>query len=189
MRLPKKERQRQLKLSLQANPFLTDEEMARRHGVSVQTIRLDRMELGIPELRERIKDMAEGNFDRIRSLAPDEVIGEIVDLQLNQSGVSVLEIREEHVFSRNRIARGHHLFAQANSLAVAVIDADVVLTASAAIRFVRPVRLGEKCIAKARVVKSTPHRIQVDVETFVNEERVFQGVFDMYRSREEKGKK
>ena len=63
------------------------------------------------------------------------------------------------------------------------------MTASAAIRFVRPVRLGEKCIAKARVVKSTPHRIQVDVETFVNEERVFQGVFDMYRSREEKGKK
>jgi len=58
-----------LKLALQANPFLTDEEMARRHGVSVQTIRLDRMELGIPELRERIKDMAEGNFDRIRSLA------------------------------------------------------------------------------------------------------------------------
>ena len=157
--------------------------------VSVQTIRLDRMELGIPELRERIKDMAEGNFDRIRSLAPEEVIGEIVDLQLNQSGVSVLEIREEHVFSRNRIARGHHLFAQANSLAVAVIDADVVLTASAAIRFVKAGAPGGKVHCQGPRLKSTPHRIQVDVETFVNEERVFQGVFDMYRAREEKGRK
>jgi acyl-coenzyme A thioesterase PaaI-like protein len=186
VRLPKKERQKQLQLFLEAEPFLTDEEMARRFGVSIQTIRLDRMELGIPELRGRIKHMAQKNLDRVRSLSLEEVIGQVVELNLDHSGISVLEIREEHVFARNQIARGHHLFAQANSLAVAVVDAELVLTATASIRFVRPVRLGEKCVAKALVTKQTPHRTQVDVQTVVENETVFQGVFDVYRSKEDK---
>ncbi|PTX61249.1 acyl-coenzyme A thioesterase PaaI-like protein [Melghirimyces profundicolus] len=185
MRLSKRERQKKLKLALEAEPFLTDEEMARRYGVSIQTIRLDRMELGIPELRGRMKHMAERNFDHVRSLYPEEVIGQVTELKLDQSGVSKLEIREEHVFARNRIARGHHLFAQANSLAVAVVDAELVLTATASIRFVRPVRLGEICVAKAHVTHVTPRRTQVDVRTFVEDETVFQGIFDVYRSKED----
>ncbi|OYD06443.1 transcription factor FapR [Paludifilum halophilum] len=185
MRLSKKERQKKLTLALEAEPFLTDEEMARRYGVSIQTIRLDRMELGIPELRGRIKYMAEKNFDHVRSLYPEEVVGQVTELKLDHSGISLLEIREEHVFARNRIARGHHLFAQANSLAVAVVDAEVVLTATASIRFIRPVRLGERCVAKAYVTKETHHRTQVDVQTTVEEEIVFQGVFDVYRSKED----
>lgn len=185
MRLSKRERQKKLQLALEAEPFLTDEEMARRYGVSIQTIRLDRMELGIPELRERIKHMAEKNFDPVRSLYPEEVIGGVIELKLDHSGISEMEIREEHVFARNQIARGHHLFAQANSLAVAVVDAEVVLTATAGIRFVRPVRLGEKCVAQAKVMKVTSNRIQVDVRTLVGDETVFQGVFDVYRSKED----
>ncbi|PTM59104.1 acyl-coenzyme A thioesterase PaaI-like protein [Desmospora activa DSM 45169] len=182
MRLSKRDRQKQLQAALEREPFLTDEEMAGRFGVSIQTIRLDRMELGIPELRERIKHMAERN---VRSLHPEEVIGEVTELRLDQGGQSVLTILEEHVFARTRIARGHHLFAQANSLAVAVVDSEVVLTATASIRFVRPVHLGEQCIAKAVVVKETPHRTQVDVQTRVGDETVFQGVFDVYRSKED----
>ena len=57
-RLKKQERQKQLTEKLNITPFLTDEELASHFGVSVPTIRLDRLELGIPELRERIKAMA-----------------------------------------------------------------------------------------------------------------------------------
>lgn len=185
VRLSKGERQKKLKGALESEPFLTDEEMARRYKVSIQTIRLDRMELGIPELRERIKYMAERNFDQVRSLGLEEVIGHVTELKLDHSGISELEIREEHVFARHQIARGHHLFAQANSLAVAVVDAELVLTATAGIRFVRPVRLGEICVAYAKVVDATSHRTQVDVRTLVGEENVFQGVFDVYRSKED----
>jgi acyl-coenzyme A thioesterase PaaI-like protein len=171
--------------ALEEDPFLTDEEMARRCNVSVQTIRLDRMELGIPELRERIKNMAESRFDRVRSLLVEEVIGEILDIQLDHSGVSMLEIKKEHVFARNRIARGHILFAQANSLAVAIVNAPVALTHTAGVRFLRPVRLGEKCVAYAKVIKKQPSRMQVDVRTKVNGEIVFQGIFDVVRFAEE----
>lgn len=184
-RLSKRERHQKLLQLLDENPFYTDRELTRLLKVSIQTIRLDRMELAIPELRERIKMMAERSFDQIRSLPLHEVIGEIVDLQLDKSGISLFEIRGEHVFSRTGIARGHHIFAQANSLAVAVIDAEVALTASAVIRFIRPVRLGEKCIAKA-VVRPRRNgggqRVRVDVTTYVGEEKVFMGRFVIYRA-------
>ena len=55
-RLKKQERQKQLQEKLNITPFLTDEELATHFNVSVPTIRLDRLELGIPELRERIRN-------------------------------------------------------------------------------------------------------------------------------------
>jgi len=186
-RLSKQERQQRLAKAIEENPFITDEELMRMFGVSIQTIRLDRLELSIPELRERIKLMAEKSFDQVRSLPLHEVIGEVIDLQLDKSGISIFEITENHVFSRTKIARGHHIFAQANSLAVAVIDEEVALTASADIRFIRPVRLGEKCVAKAYVRSISRGRMKaiVEVFTYVGDELVFQGHFVIYRSRGE----
>lgn len=183
-RLPKRQRHQELSRLIEENPFLTDRELTRLLKVSIQTIRLDRLELAIPELRERLKAMAERSYDPVRSLPLDEVIGEVVDLQLDKSGISLFEIREEHVFSRSGIARGHHVFAQANSLAVAVINDEIVLTASADIRFLRPVRLGEKCIAKAYVRSEGAQRgkAKVEVSTYVGDEMVFQGHFVIYRS-------
>nr|2F41_A Chain A, Transcription factor fapR [Bacillus subtilis]2F41_B Chain B, Transcription factor fapR [Bacillus subtilis]2F41_C Chain C, Transcription factor fapR [Bacillus subtilis]2F41_D Chain D, Transcription factor fapR [Bacillus subtilis] len=119
------------------------------------------------------------------SLSLDEVIGEIIDLELDDQAISILEIKQEHVFSRNQIARGHHLFAQANSLAVAVIDDELALTASADIRFTRQVKQGERVVAKAKVtaVEKEKGRTVVEVNSYVGEEIVFSGRFDMYRSK------
>ncbi|MFD2612961.1 transcription factor FapR [Paenibacillus gansuensis] len=177
--MPKRERQQRLTQFIEENPFITDQELTRKLKVSIQTIRLDRMELGIPEVRERMKLMAERSLDPVKSLPLDEIIGEVIDLQLDQSGISIFEIRQEHVFSRTGIARGHHIFSQANSLAVGVINADVALTASADIRFVRSVRLGEKCVAKAYVRSKIGQKgkAKVEVFTYAGEELVFQGTF------------
>lgn len=180
-RLAKKDRQTRLLKTLAENPFATDEDLASMFDVSIQTVRLDRLELGIPELRERIKSVAEKKLDTVKSLSIDEVIGEVIDLTLDSEAISVLEIKEEHVFSRTQIARGHYIFAQANSLAVAVINAEVALTASARIRFVRPVKLGEKLVAKAVVRSSQGDECKVRVETKVQGEVVFSATFRVYR--------
>ena len=183
-RLSKKERHQRLIELIDENPFVTDRELTRQLKVSIQTIRLDRMELGIPELRERMKQMAEHSYDQVRSLSLEEVIGDVVDLQLDRSGISLFEIREEHVFSKTLIARGHYVFAQANSLAIAVINDEIALTSSAEIRFLRQVKLGEKCIAKA-YVRPNPNqkgKAKVEVFTYVGDEMVFQGNFIVYRS-------
>ncbi|MBP1991380.1 transcription factor FapR [Paenibacillus eucommiae] len=184
-RLPKRKRQEQLLQAIEANPFMTDEELMRHFQVSIQTVRLDRLELAIPELRERIKNMAVKTYDQVRSLPIDEIIGEVIDLQLNQSGISMFEIREEHVFSRTKIARGHHIFSQANSLAVAVINDPIALTASADIRFLRPVKLYEKCIAKAYVRSISKGKANVETVTYIGEEVVFRGDFVIFHSKKE----
>lgn len=185
MRRNKRERQALLTETIKENPFITDEELAEKFSVSVQTIRLDRLELSIPELRERIKHVAERSFeDEVRSLPIDEVIGEIIDMDLDNSAISILDIRKEHVFKRNQIARGHHLFAQANSLAVAVINDELALTAKANIRFTRSVKENERVVAKAKVLKIDKDngRTLVEVSSFVNSELVFKGDFEMFRS-------
>ncbi|WP_026089276.1 MULTISPECIES: transcription factor FapR [Bacillus] len=185
MRRNKKERQFMLKETIDNNPFITDEDLAEKFSVSVQTIRLDRLELSIPELRERIKHVAEKNHrDEIKSLPIEEVIGDIIDIQLDQSAISIFDVKKEHVFTRNGIARGHHLFAQANSLAVALMNDPFTLTAKANITFTRPVKENERIIAKASVVnnENDPTRSTVKVRSYVGQELVFKGSFDMFRS-------
>jgi len=189
MKRSKKERQSLLKNKIEENPFITDEELAEWFEVSIQTIRLDRLELSIPELRERIKNVAQSNFsEQVRSLPIEEVIGEIIDIELDNNAISIFDVKEEHVFKRNRIARGHHLFAQANSLAVAVINDELALTAKANILFTRQVHEGERVIAKAKVINHDvdKNRSVVQVESFVGQELVFKGEFHMYRNSIEK---
>lgn len=189
MRMNKKARQQALLETIHQNPFITDEELAEKFSVSIQTIRLDRLELSIPELRERIKDVAKRNFsDEVRALAIEDVIGEIIDMELDDHAISLLEIKENHVFSRNKIARGHHLFAQANSLAVALINDELALTTTADVRFIRQVKQGERVVAKAKVIEreNEKGRTIVEVHSYVNQDLVFYGKFSMYRSKKMK---
>lgn len=187
MRVPKRERQRQLAVSLEQNPFMTDEELSKQFNVSVQTIRLDRLECGIPELRERLKTVASRTIEaEVKSLQSDEVIGEIVDIELDKRAISIFDVTEDHVFQRNGIARGHHLFAQANSLAVAVLDDELALTVTSTINFLKPVKAGDRVIARAIVDKSrsSGKRMFVEVMSTVGNETVFTGEFQMYHTTE-----
>ena len=173
----KVERHRQVIDRLRDNPFLTDAELAEIFKVSVQTIRLDRLALGIPELRERVKEVAERTHGQVKSLGSKEIVGELIDITLGQSGISVLETTESMVFERSRIVRGHFIFAQADSLAIALIDADVVLTGLANIKFKRPVQVGEKLIAKGEVIRRRGNKYVVLVITRVADDQVFRGKF------------
>lgn len=176
----KSARQYRLQQLLIDNPFLTDEELAESLGVSIQTIRLDRMHLGIPELRIRVKQVAEGATAKLKSINGGELVGELLDLDLGHKAISLLEITEEMVFARNNVARGHHLFAQANSLAVALVDADVALTGTAQVKFRRQVRLGEKVVAKGQVAFKKGSRFTINVQSSVNGEEVFRGEFVVF---------
>ena len=147
--LRKSDRRMALVRYIAENPFATDEQLAERFQVSVATIRLDRTALHIPELRERIRQVAANHLDAVRALDRQEVVGELLELKLNRYAVSMLTVHPSQVLARSGIVRGHFLFAQVNSLATAVMDADVAVTARSHLRFYRPVRLGE-CL-RARV--------------------------------------
>jgi len=184
-RFRKQERREALREALSQNPFLTDEELAQQFGVSVSTIRLDRGKLGIPEVRMRTLAVAHESYSALKALGEQELIGDLRELAIGERARSELHITENMVLSKARVARGHHLFAQANSLAIALVDAEVAVTGSARLKFVRPVRYGERVVAEGQVLKRKDNKYWIEVIAKVGEEEVLKGewvvfAFDAY---------
>lgn len=175
----KKQRQEALLRALEEDPLLTDAALADRFGVSVQTIRLDRLQLGLPEMRERARELA-SRVQQIRSMLIDDVMGELIDLELGRTGRSSLLADRSMGFSHQPIVRGHYIFGQANSLAVAVIDAEKALTGTVRMRFLQPVNVGETIVAEANVVQKRGANSLVRVVSRVQGQAVFRGTFTIF---------
>lgn len=171
----KEERRKVLEEELSKHPFFTDDELAERFKVSVSTIRLDRGELGIPELRERTRAVAQEAYSTLKSLDDQELIGELLELVIGERACSKLMIDESMVLAKARVARGHYLFAQANSLAIALVDAPIALTGSVELKFIRPVQLGEVVVAVGTVQKRKRNKYRVQVSVHVGTEEVLRG--------------
>lgn len=176
----KHERHQALRMEIEKNPFSTDEELAHYFRVSVSTIRLDRAELGIPELRERTRVVAHEAYGTLKSLGEQELIGLLKELNVGKSGRSELRIEESMVLSKARVARGHHLFAQANSLAIALVDAEMAVTGSVELKFLRPAHLGETVSAEGRVIKRKGNKYWVDISAQVEGEKVLMGQWILF---------
>lgn len=181
VKLAKEERQSLLLKQLAKNPFATDAELARQFGVSKQTIRLDRLALSIPEVRERVKAVAREVQPRPREVA----LGELLRLEPGSMGMSMLAITPEMVHEDTKAVPGYYLFVQAHALAMAVVDAPLTLTASARVRYRRPVYLGEEIVARATVKVSRGLTQLVSVHSRVEGEIVFKGHFVILAAREE----
>jgi acyl-coenzyme A thioesterase PaaI-like protein len=175
--LPKKKRQSVLVEKIKEDPFLTDEELSEIFSVSVPTIRLDRLELGIPELRERVKNVAEESYGKVKTLQSKEIIGELLDISLGDYGISVLETTNDMAFEKTKIIRGHYIYSLAESLAIAVIDAQVALVGVANIKYKTPVYAGCKLVAKAEVRHIRGNNFIVWVKILEKQSEVFRGKF------------
>lgn len=175
-----KERLKQLQEQLEINPFLSDEQLAVMFGVSIHTIRADRRKAGIPEVRKRGGDFSENLFAQAKTLSQQEIVGELLEVELDHEGLSLLDTTPEMGLKKSGIVRGHVLFAQANSLAVAVVDAEVALTAEAHVRFLAPLYSGERVLAKAKVVAGEKRKKEVQVILKTKQRMVFEGMFTIY---------
>ncbi|GAG67093.1 unnamed protein product [marine sediment metagenome] len=93
--LSKLERQRKIKEHISKDPFLSDKKLAELFNFSVQTIRLDRLEMGIPEMRKRIVQVAKNtpSIDKVKSLKKEEIIGELIDIELGKNGIAILKMK------------------------------------------------------------------------------------------------
>lgn len=179
---PKLKRQRELVKILDENPFLTDKQLANILQVSVPTIRLDRLQQGIPELRERINEMARDSYGRLMTMNSQDIIGKIIHLNIGYEGISTLETDDEMTFANSDIVRGNFIFEQGNSLAAAVVDAPIAMTDTANIKFHRAVTAGEYLICKGKASKNKSEtkgtkQYSVQINTWSNEDKVFEGIF------------
>ncbi|KRG09966.1 transcription factor FapR [Staphylococcus sp. NAM3COL9] len=185
MKLKKQERREAIKKEIEKNPFITDLDLSILFSVSIQTIRLDRTYLNIPELRKRIKSVARKNYENIRSIDGSEIIGDVINVQPDQLATSIIDIDEDSVFTRNKIARGHVLFAQANSLCVALIHKPVVLTQESNVAFLKTVKLNDTVRADAQAIEITSKYYMIKVNSYVKDTLVFRGTFKMYYTSED----
>ena len=156
-RISREQRHGLLQQRLAENPFINDEELAEEFSVSIATIRLDRMALGIPELRIRIMERAQ---KRRPSQSLEDVVGELVDCSPGKSGLSILTATEDMVDSAH-IVRSQFLYAQAHSLTRAVLGLPVCITTVGNIKYKQPVTAGDKLVAKADVIRQRDRKYYV----------------------------
>ena len=178
--MTKQERHSTLTAMIKDNPFLKDEELAKQLGVSVSTIRIDRAELGIAEYRERVKTAAEDSKVQQVSHA-----GEVIDMELFHSAISVLETDNSMLFPGTDIIKSQHIYALAEELALGVIDAKAALVKVANVIYISEVHDGERLVAHSTVVrkketsqnKAGEYIVHVIIKVRMNE--VFRGKFSL----------
>lgn len=173
----KKYRQERLAKLLDNNPMATDEELASLLEVSVSTVRLDRALMGVPELRERVRRMAQEAGSKLRSLSRSEIVGDLLELEPNRWALSVLRTTREMAFRTTDILWDHYIYAQASSVAVAAIEAAAVIVDSMRGEYKGHAKVGDVLIARAKVGVSKDNRYIVSVRTRVGEKEIFVGRF------------
>ena len=173
----RKRRHSQLLQLIETNPLLTDEEISTKLGVSLSTVRLDRGLLAIPELRERTRAMAEHAASRLKSLRDDEVVGELLGLEPNSWALSTLQINPDMAFRRTDMVGDYYIYAQAASLAIATIDAEMVVSAAARLKYCQPAYIVEKIVARSKVGTHKGNKYVVSVHSKIGEREIFVGRF------------
>jgi len=175
--LSKLERQRKIKEHISNDPFLSDKKLAELFNFSVQTIRLDRLEMGIPEMRKRIVQVAKdtSSSDKVKSLSKEEIVGELIDLELGKNAIAILKTTKDMAFNRTGIVRSHYIFSLADSLAISIIDAEVALTGVARLSYKKPVYAGQTLVAKARIARNKGNKYLVSVHVKTDQKEVFTG--------------
>lgn len=170
--IKKQKRLDSLKNLLNDNPYMNDNELAKSLEVSVPCIRNYRNELGIKEVRERIKDT-------VRALAPEEIVGTITELKLNEGGKAVFMTTSDMVFKKTNIVRGQYIYSFAESVAISVINADAALVGVANIKYKEPVYANEALTAIAKVTQTRMNNYFVWVFVYRDDKEIFRSKFIM----------
>ncbi|MCR5336620.1 MAG: transcription factor FapR [Synergistes sp.] len=169
----RKKRHRQLLKLIETNPLMTDEEISSALGVSLSTVRLDRGLLAIPELRERTRLMAEHATSRLRSLRAEEVFGELMGLEPDNWALSVLMPTRDMAFRTTDLVGDYYIYAQAASLAIATINAEMVTVEAARLKYCGPSYIGDKIVARSKVGTHKDNKYVVSVHSRAGEKEIF----------------
>ena len=162
---------------LAQSPMITDSELASQLNVSISTVRLDRALMGVPELRERIKTMAQNAMSKLQSLSPSEVIGELLELEPDKWALSILRTAKNMAFRFTDIVSDNYVYSQASSIAVAAIKAANVIVDSMRGEYKGHAKVGDILIARAKVGVNHEGKKIVSVRTKVGDKEIFVGRF------------
>ena len=171
----KENRHKLLQEKLEAQPYLTDEELAALFHVSVPTIRLDRMSLGIQSLQGRLKQIAATGAEQLRTA--EQQAGMLVDIEKGVRGISIMETGKEMCFAGTEIVQGSHIYMMAENLALAIIGTPAAITQVGNIKYKTPVISGSRLVARGEVREKRKDSFILWVKVYNRESEAYRGKF------------
>ena len=99
----------------------------------------------------------------MKAIDQKDIVGELIDLELNRSAISTLTITHDMVLGKTGVGRGYFMFAMADTLALALVDTEFALTAVSNVKYKVPVYPGDRLVAKADVTNIKDDRYYIRV--------------------------
>jgi len=109
-----------------------------------------------------------------------DLIGKPLTVKDNEESTVELTAKEEMVVDSRGLIHGGFTFGLADYAAMLAVNHPNVVLGSAQVRFLAPVKVGDRMIAKARVVEYKDNRRKAEVEVYVRDLKVFTGTMTCY---------
>jgi len=163
---------------LKEYPLATDEILAKKFNVSINTIRLDRARLGIKEFRERLKDKAKEAMKKVTSISTSEFVGDMINFVPGKTAKSRLETNSSMTFEGMNVVRGEYIYSFAETIAISLVPTKAALVGVANIKYVEPIKANDVVYALAEVKRKTESGYIVWVKIVDEQESLkFKGKF------------
>ncbi|ANF22768.1 hotdog fold thioesterase [Thermococcus piezophilus] len=117
---------------------------------------------------------------RTHRLTSERLVGKPMKIEDGYAEV-VLETTEEMAVDEYGLVHGGFTFGLADYAAMLVVNEPTVVLGKAEVKFLKPVKAGERLLAKAKVEEDLGRKKLVKAEVFNGKnEKVFEGAFHCY---------
>lgn len=178
--MSREERHQLLLRYLTEDPLQTDEVLADRLGVSVPTVRLDRLTLGVPALHRRSQQLAQRVVGNSPSRATITAPGELLALERGVMAQGQWVVGEEMATAIGGGIPVYLLLAHAERLIYGIAGGEIVLIGLVNAKCYRPVRAGEQLESSARVIRRKGGRVVTLIEMSCGRQPVFRAKYVFY---------
>ena len=105
--------------------------------------------------------------------------GKVTKLQENYSEV-LLHTTQQMTADIQGLVHGGFIFGVADYAAMSAVNDPFVVLGASSSKFLAPVKVGNAVLCKAIVVSEKGKKREIEVQAFVNEKLVFEGVFTTF---------
>ncbi|WP_297519863.1 PaaI family thioesterase [Thermococcus sp.] len=117
---------------------------------------------------------------RTHRLTNERLVGRPVRIEPGKAEVELLTT-EEMAVDEYGLVHGGFTFGLADYAAMLAVNEPTVVLGKAEVRFLKPVKVGERLIAQAEIKEDLGRKKMVDVNVFnERKEKVFEGTFHCY---------
>ncbi|CAB49990.1 PaaI family thioesterase [Pyrococcus abyssi] len=116
---------------------------------------------------------------RTHKLTSERLVGRPIKIEEGYAEVELVTIDEMKVDEKG-LVHGGFTFGLADYAAMLAVNEPTVVLGKAEVRFTKPVKVGDKLVAKAKIIDDQGRKKTVDVKVYRGEDVVLEGKFHCY---------